>query len=93
MTETRIDISELKGEGSDVIKNLAKFIKEKTKADVKTETNEIIVKSEAKTASRVYLRLLLRKFLHQNELREFFRVTGGKENALVVKELKISEEE
>jgi len=36
MTETRIDISELKGEGSDVIKNLAKFIKEKTKADVKT---------------------------------------------------------
>jgi len=93
MTETRIDISELKGEGSDVIKNLAKFIKEKTKADVKTETNEIIVKSEAKTASRVYLRLLLRKFLHQNELRESFRVTGGKENALIVKELKISEEE
>lgn len=93
MTETRIDISELKGEGSDVIKNLAEFIKEKTKAEVKTETNEIIVKSEAKTASRVYLRLLLRKFLHQNELREFFRVTGGKENALVVKELKISEEE
>lgn len=93
MTETRIDISELKGEGSDVIKNLAKFIKEKTKADVKTETNEIIVKSEAKTASRVYLRMLLRKFLHQNELRESFRVTGGKENTLVVKELKISEEE
>lgn len=93
MTETKIDISELKGEGSDVIKDLAEFIKEKAKADVKTETSEIIVKGEGKAASRLYLRVLLRKFLHQNELKESFRVIGGKENALVVKEIKVAEEE
>jgi len=93
MTETRIDVSELKGEGGDVIKDLAEFMKEKTKADIKTETSEIVVKGEGKIASRVYLRVLLRKFLHQNELKEFFRVIGGKENALMIKEIKVAEEE
>jgi hypothetical protein len=93
MTETRVDISELKAEGGDVIKELAEFIKEKTKADVKTETDRMIVKSEEKTVSRVYIRVILRKFLHKQGLREFFKVIGGKENALVVKEIKIKEEE
>jgi hypothetical protein len=93
MVETKINITDLKSEGGDFIKELAEFLKEKTKADVETGTDDITVKGEGKTVSRVYLRVLLKKFLHMNELREYFRVIGGKENALVVKEIKVSEEE
>ncbi len=89
----RIDISELKDEGSDLIKELANFLEEKTGVEVKKETNEIIVKGEEESVSKKYLRVLLKKFLHKNELRESFRVIGGKENTLTVKEKKIEEEE
>lgn len=93
MAEIKIDMSELKSEGSDLIKELAEFLKEKTKAEVETATDEIIVKGEGKATSKKYLRVLLRKFLHQVELKEHFRIIGGKENTLVVKEKKIAEEE
>jgi hypothetical protein len=94
MNETRIDISELKNEGSDVIKELVEFLTKKTNAKVEAGTAEITLKSaEEKTVSRVYLRVLLRKFLHRKELTDYFRVIGGKENALFVKEKKIAEEE
>jgi hypothetical protein len=93
MTETRINTSDLKSEGSDLVKELAEFLKEKTNAKVETGTDEIVVKSEEETVSRLYLRVLLRKFLHKKELKDYFRVIGGKENSLVVKEKKIAEEE
>jgi hypothetical protein len=93
MTETRIDMTELKSEGSDLIKELSEFLKEKTKAKVERATNEIIVKSEEEAVPRTYIRVLLRKFLHKHELRELFKVIGGKENTLIIKEIKVSEEE
>jgi len=93
MPEMRVSISELKSEGSDVIKELVEFLGEKTKAEVERATDEIVVKGEGKNVSRSYLRVLLRKFLHKQELKEYFRVIGGKENTLVIKERKISEEE
>jgi hypothetical protein len=92
MVETRINISELKSEDSSLIKELAEFLKEKTKAEVETTTDAIIVKSEDKNIPKKYLRVLLKKFLHKKELREYFRVIGTEE-ALTVKEKKISEEE
>jgi hypothetical protein len=93
MVETKINISELKGEGSDVVKKLTEFLKEKTKVDVEATVDSIIVKGEGKSVSRTYLRVLLRKFLHKNELRDYFRVIGVEENALMIKEKKIAEEE
>lgn len=93
MTELRIDISKLKSEGDDVINELADFLIEKTEANVKTSTNEIVVKDEEKTVPKQYLRVLLRKFLHKKELKDSYRVISGKENTLIVKERKISEEE
>ena len=93
MTETRIEISELKAEDSDLVKELAKFIEDKTNAKIETGTDEITVKGEDKTASRLYLRVLLRKFIHSKELKEQFRITGGKDNALIVKEKKVYVEE
>jgi len=93
MPEMRVDISELKSEGSDLIKELTGFLKEKTKGEVEKAVDEIVLKGEGKNVSRSYLRVLLRKFLHKQELKEYFRVIGGKENTLIVKERKISEEE
>jgi hypothetical protein len=93
MTETKIDISELKGEGGDIVKDLTEFLKDKTKAEVDAGVNELTVKSEEKAVSRLYLRALLRKFLHRKDLKDYFRVIGGKENTLVIKEKKIAEEE
>jgi len=93
MVETRINISELKGEGSDVIKELTEFLKEKTKVEVEATTDTIIVKGEGKSVSKTYLRVLLKKFLHKNELKDYFRVIGMAENTLMVKEKKIAEEE
>ncbi|MBX5321791.1 MAG: 60S ribosomal protein L22 [Candidatus Bathyarchaeota archaeon] len=93
MTEIKVDIAELKAEGDEVIKELADFLQEKTNANIETATNEIIIKTEEKEIPKQYVRVLLRKFLHKIELRDYFRVIGGKENTLIVKERKISEEE
>jgi hypothetical protein len=94
MVETKINISDLKKEGSDVVKELTAFLEEKTNAKVEAETAEITVKGEGEEAiSRTYLRVLLRKFLHRQELRDYYRVIGGKDNTLVVKEKKKAEEE
>lgn len=90
MTEIKINISELKSEGEDLIKELVEFIREKTNAEVDTATDFITVKGEGKV-SRKYLRVLLKKFLHQIELKEYFRVISH-EDSLMVKEKKIEEE-
>ncbi len=93
MVEIKIEISELKDEGSDMIKELTAYLKERTNAKVDTETNNVVVKDEEGKLSRTYLRVLLRKFLHKKELKDYFRVIGGKENTLVVKAKKVEEEE
>jgi len=93
MPEIKVDISELKAEGGDVIKELADFLKEKTGTEVETAGDEITVKNDEETFSKPHIRVLLRKYLHKTELKEYFRVIGGKENTLVVKEIKAAEEE
>lgn len=93
MVEIKIEISELKNEGSDMIKELTAYLKERTNAKVDTETNNVVIKDEEGKLSRTYLRVLLRKFLHKKELKDYFRVIGGKENTLVVKAKKVEEEE
>jgi hypothetical protein len=93
MVEIKIEISELKNEGSDMIKELTAYLKERTNVKVDTETNNVVIKDEEGKLSRTYLRVLLRKFLHKKELKDYFRVIGGKENTLVVKAKKVEEEE
>ena len=93
MVEMKIDASELKSEGKDMLKELADFLKEKTSAEVTTESKTITVKGEGAAVSKKYLRVLMKKFLHQRELKEGFRVISDKENALKVKEKKTYEEE
>jgi len=94
LTETKIDISDLKNEGSNIVKELTAFLEEKTNAKVESATTEIILKGkDEENIPRTYLRTLLRKFLHRKELRDTYRVIGGKDNALVIKEKRIGEEE
>jgi hypothetical protein len=94
MPETKIDISKLKSEGSDLIKELADYLKQKTNAEIETGTTEMTLKqNEEKPTPKTYTRLLLRKFLHKNQLKDYFRVISGKENTLIIKEKKTAEEE
>jgi hypothetical protein len=93
MSETRININELKGEDGDLIKELTTFLKEKTNVEVEAETDDLVVKGEEAKVSRTYLRVLLRKFLHKKELKDSFRVIGGNENTLIVKGKRVYEKE
>ena len=93
MAEIKVDISELKAEGNDVIEELIDFIKEKTNVEVEKGPNEIIIKTDEKSISKQYVRVLLKKYLHRSELKEYFKVIGRKENTLFVKEKKTEEEE
>lgn len=93
MAEIKINASELKGEGKDIIKLLADFLKEKTNANISTEAKIVTVKGEGDAVNKKYLRVLLKKFLHHNELKETFRVIGGEEETLTVKERKSYQED
>jgi len=93
MVEMKIDASELKSEGKDVINELADFLKEKTGAEVTTESKKVTVKGEGAAVSKKYLRVLVKKFLHKRELKDHFRVISDEEDTLKVKERKLYEEE
>jgi predicted mannosyl-3-phosphoglycerate phosphatase (HAD superfamily) len=95
VAEAKIDISELKNEGSDVIKELTTLLEEKTKAKAEIGASEITlrIEDEKEAISRTHLRVLLRKFLHRNKLKDYYRVIAGKDKAFVVKEKRVSEEE
>jgi hypothetical protein len=93
MVEMKIDASEIKNEGKEVIKELADFLKEKTNAEVTTEAEKVTVKGEGEAVSKKYLRVLVKKFLHKQELKEYYRVIADEEDTLKVKERKIYEKE
>ena len=91
--EITVDASELKDEGKEVIKELADFVKEKTGAEVTSESNKVTVKGEGAAVSKKYLRVLVKKYLHKKELKEYYRVISGDEGMLTVKERKLGEED
>jgi hypothetical protein len=93
MVEMKIDASEIKNEGKKVIKELADFLKEKTNAEVTTEAETVTVKGEGEAVSKKYIRVLMKKFLHKQELKEYYRVIADEEDTLKVKERKLYEEE
>src|SRR4030042_593329 len=92
MVEMKINASEIKNEGKDTIKNIANFLKEKTNAEETPKPKTVTVKGEGEAVSKKYLRVLVKKFLHKQELKEYYRVIADEENTLKVKERKIYEE-
>ena len=96
MSKIGIDISELRrGEGDEAVEDLAEFLEEKVKTKIDVSGDEIILDYEEteEILSKAYLRVLLRKFLHREELKEWFRVIAGKEKAFIIKEKRGAEEE
>jgi len=81
-----IDASELESkENRETVEALAKFLEEKTGGTAELMNGEI--RLENVTVRKSYLRTLVRKFLHKEKLREYFRVLAEAEK-LIVKEKK-----
>ena len=91
MVEMKVNASELKGEGK-IVEKLSDFLKEKTGGDVTTEGKTLTVKGEGEALSKKYVRIIVKKFLHKNELSDTFKVIGDEE-ALKIKERKFAEED
>ncbi|MEM2999142.1 MAG: 60S ribosomal protein L22 [Candidatus Bathyarchaeia archaeon] len=89
MVDIIVDASELKEEGKDTVQALVDFVKEKTTAEVITDSNKVTVKGEV---PKKHLRVLLKKFLHKQRLNDYFRVISDKENTLKIKERKLEED-
>jgi len=90
MLEIVIETSELRGEDDETIKDLIEFLEKRTNGEAKATGSQIVLsyKDEAKAPSRSHIRVLLRKFLHKEELKDIFRVISGKENVFIIKERK-----
>lgn len=87
----KVDLSELKVEGKAIIDKLAEFIKDKT--GVNPEISSNLMTLEGDKCSKEYVRVLLRKFLHKNDLKPYYRVISKGEDTLLIKERKFSGEE
>jgi len=87
-------VGELRDKHGDEVKKLTEFLEEKLKAKIDVADREMTLKPKEKgtVASKDYLRVLLRKFLHKEDLKEEFRVIAGKENVLVIKKRKVVSE-
>jgi hypothetical protein len=89
MSTVVVDVSELQSFDNECVKLLEDFLSGRLDASVVASKNEVTMEfEEGKEASRSCLRLLLRKFLHKEALKEDFRVISGGENSFVVKERK-----
>ncbi len=93
--EIKVDASEIKKEKDDIVKNLVEFLKDKTSADVTADAEMVTVKGEGDAVTKKYVKVLVKKFLHQQELKESFRVImdAEEENTLVVKERRLYEDQ
>ena len=91
--EIKVDASELKREKGDILKDLADFLKEKTSADIATESKEVTVKGEGEAVTKKYVKVLLKKFLHKQALKENYRVIMDEDNVLKVKERRLYEDQ
>lgn len=95
MSKIAIGISELReNEGDETVKDLKEFLENKIGAKTEVTTRDIILQSEKTNLPiRSHIRVLLKKFLHQNELKEVFRVIAGEENSFIIKIKKSALEE
>ncbi len=93
MVEMKVDASELKGDEAKLQEKLADFLKEKTGGEVSSDAKVVTVKGEGAALSKKYVRITVKKFLHKHELDENFRVISDGENALLIKDRGIEEED
>ena len=93
VVEMKVDASELKGEGKDLVSKLSDFLKEKTGGEVTSEGMLVTVKGQGEALSKKYVKITVKKFLHKHDLTETYRVIGEKENQLKIKNRGFDEED
>jgi len=96
MSKIAIEISELRrNDGDEAVNDLKEFLEDKVGTKVEVTSGEIILQSEegTKIPAKSHIRVLLKKFLHQAELKDVFRVIAGRENAFIIKIRKAAIEE
>jgi hypothetical protein len=89
MSTVVVDVSELQSFDDECVKLLSDFLESRLEANVVASKKEVTMEfEEGKETSRSFLRLVLRKFLHKESLKEDFRVISGGINSFIVKEKK-----
>ena len=90
MSTVAIDVSDLRGYEGDYVQDLVDFLESKLDVTVSSSKNEVTLEfeEEKEAPSRKDLRLLLRKFLHREYLKEDLRVISGGEDVFIIKERK-----
>lgn len=88
MSEITVNASDLKYAGEKKIEELVKFLEDRLGVSVEAKGGELKIRFEKQEQPprRDYLRLVLRKYLHQSDLKERFRAISGKEGSYVIKE-------
>lgn len=87
MSTVVVNVSDLRGVEGHYVKDLANFLEDRLDVTITPAKNEVSLEfDEEKAPSRSRLRLLLRKFLHREELKEVLRVISGGENVFIIKE-------
>ena len=76
----------------ETVKELISFLEDRVDVEVKAAGDTITMDKED-APSKAYLRVLIRKFLHQTDLKEDFRVISSRENGFTIKERKRAREE
>jgi hypothetical protein len=83
--EVVVEVSDLGKEDKETVESLARFLEEKTGGTARILDDEIRLQNMS--LRKPHLRVLIRKFLHKEELKEYFRVIISAER-LVIKERK-----
>jgi hypothetical protein len=88
MSSVAIDVSDLRGYEGNYVQALEDFLKNRFNVVVDSTKNEVTLKfdEEKEVPSRSQMRLILRKFLHREYLKEDMRVISGGENAFIIKD-------
>lgn len=90
MSSVVINVSDLRGYEGDFVQALEDFLKSRFDVVVSSAKNEVTLEfdEEKEVPSRSQLRLVLRKFLHREYLKEDMRVISGGEDAFIIKDRK-----
>jgi hypothetical protein len=88
MSSVVIDVSDLRGYEGDYVQALEDFLKNRFEVAVDSTKNKVTLEfdEEKEVPSRSQMRLILRKFLHREYLKEDMRVISGGENAFIIKD-------
>jgi hypothetical protein len=90
MSSVVIDVSDLRGYEGNYVQVLEDFLKSRFDVVVSSAKNEVTLEfdEEKEIPSRSQMRLVLRKFLHREYLKEDMRVISGGKEAFIIKDRK-----